>query len=171
MKANILYFVLILCSFQACVEEKASTTYTTNSEDVIVTNDPSEANLGETVILRDPVNIVASTGEDYPKTLKDIGFPVMPNSEVANVGNSDVENGTVVMQLKTQLSIEQINEFYKRELPKINWTENELKIYSGADGALSFESNEYKARVLIIQDRFQDFRKVAITLNKNANNE
>ena len=130
---------------------------------------PLENDDSKTVYLRDPVNIVASTGEDYPKTLKDVGFPVMPNTEVTNVGNTDIENGTVVMQMETLNSIEQIQSFYKKEMAKNNWQEKELKIFNGADGALNFQSDKHSVRILILKDRVQDFRKVAVTLNNKIN--
>ncbi len=161
MKINILYFCLCCCLLTACVEDAPSTKVTE------VQNTTKKKD--EMVVLRDPVNIISSTGEDYPKTLQDIGFPVMPNSEVSNVGNTDIVNGTVVMQMETTNTIEQIKQFYKNELVSKGWMEKEANIYQGADGALSFQSDKYSARILILKDRVQDFRKVAVTLNKKVN--
>lgn len=169
MKNNILYILLLFCCLQACVDDKATTESTGSS--AVTSNIPTEDDPSKTVYLRDPVNIVPSTGEDYPKTLKELNFPVMPNTEVTNVGNTDIENGTVVMQMETLNSIDDILAFYKKELPKQNWTEKELKIFNGADGALNFHSGEHTARILVINDRIQDFRKVAVTLNKKVNYE
>ncbi len=169
MKNNILYILLLFCALQACVEDSKAPAATGSS--AVVSKIPTENDDSKTVYLRDPVNIVPSTGEDYPKTLKDLNFPVMPNTEVTNVGNTDIENGTVVMQMETLSSIDEILAFYKKELPKQNWTEKELKIFKGADGALNFYSDEHTARILVINDRIQDFRKVAVTLNKKVNYE
>lgn len=165
MKLNILYLLLIFCCFQACGDDKATTT--TSSVEI-----PKTASKEDKIVyLREPVNIVASSGEDYPKTLKDIDFPVLPNAEVTNVGNSDIENGTVIMQMETLSAVEDIKNFYKQKMPKDKWEEQEMKIFNGADGALNFQSNAYTARVLIINDKIQDFRKVAVTLNKKVNYE
>lgn len=165
MKINILYFLIIFCCFQACADDKAATETTEETQ----SPSPLENDDSKTVYLRDPVNIVPSTGEDYPKTLKDVGFPVMPNTEVTNVGNTDIENGTVVMQMETLNSIKQIQDFYKKEMVKNNWQEKELKVFNGADGALNFQSDKHSVRILILKDRIQDFRKVAVTLNNKIN--
>lgn len=163
MKINIVYILLIFCLFQACGGDKTSA-----DSPAIDASAPAD-NSDKTVYLREPVDIVASTGEDYPKTLKDMNFPVLPNAEVTNVGNTDIENGTVIMQMETLSSIDQIKKFYKKEMPKEIWDEKEMKIFNGADGALNFQSDVHTARVLIINDKIQDFRKVAITLNKKIN--
>jgi len=44
-----------------------------------------------------------------------------------------------------------------------------MKIFQGADAAYSYRTNEYSTRILIIDDKVQDFRKLAITLNKRVN--
>jgi len=128
----------------------------------------TESEETKTTFIREPVDIVASTGEDYPSGLKGLDFPVLPNAEVSNVGNTDIENGTVLLQLQTLSSMDQIKKFYRAELPKRSWTEKEMKIFQGADSALSFRTDDYTARFLIIDDKVQDFRKIAITLNKRV---
>ncbi len=169
MKINTLYFCLIFCILSACVDDANTTTTepdVKNNSTLTLEDDPSK-----TVYLRDPVNIVASSGEDYPKTLKDVDFPVMPNSEVTNVGNTDIANGTVVMQMESLNTIAQIEQYYKSEMIKKGWQEKEMKIFQGADGGLNFQSDKYTARILILRDRIQDFRKIAVTLNKKINLE
>ena len=75
------------------------------------------------------------------------------------------------MQLETLSSIEQVKNFYKKEMPKRNWNEKKINVFQGADAALNFKTEKHTARILIINDKIQDFRKIAVTLNKRVNPE
>ena len=142
MKINLLLIVLFFASLSSCTDDTKSSN--PSSETGVVSSMDEEIPSGEgMVFLRDPVNIIASTGEDYPKTLKELDFPILPNAEVTNVGNTDIANGTVVMQMETETSKEQVIAFYKKALPGKNWKEKETKVYKGADGALTFKSDDY----------------------------
>ena len=46
-----------------------------------------------------------------------------------------------------------------------------MKIFQGADAAYSYRNEDYSAKILVINDKVQDFRKLAITLNKRVNLE
>jgi len=154
-----LLLIFIIFAISSCVDDTKSSA--DNVKQSVVEKEETK-----TTFIREPVDIVPSTGEDYPSGLKKLDFPVLPNTEVTNVGNSDIENGTVVVQLETLASLDQIKKFYREELTQNEWTEKELKIFQGADSALSFRTDTYSARILIIDDKQQDFRKIAITLNK-----
>jgi len=161
MKFKLLFTILFAALFVSCVDDKAATTDTESRPE-------TESNEVKTTFIREPVDIVPSTGEDYPKSLLDLDFPILPNAEVTSVGNTDIENGTVVMQLETLASIDQIKKFFKKEMTARQWVEKEMKVYQGADNAISYRTKEYATRIMFIDDKIQDFRKIAITLNKRV---
>ncbi len=159
-----IYYILCLSIFAVFASCDSNSTNSNGS----VANAESTQEETKTQYLREPVDIVASTGEDYPKSLIDIDFPVLPGTEVTSVGNTEIENGTVVMQMETLRNIEQIKAFYDKEMTAKGWTIKEMKIFQGADAAYSYRNNDYSARILVINDAIQDFRKLAITLNKRV---
>lgn len=158
MKINFIVILFFACFLTSCIDDKANTTTETTPK--------TEAEEIKTTFLREPVEIIPSSGEDYPESLKKLDFPILPNAEVTSVGNSDIENGTVVMQLETLASVDQIKNFFKKEMPAKGWSEKKLKVFQGADTAMSFRTPEHSARVMLIDDKVQDYRKIAITLNK-----
>ncbi len=161
MKINLILVFVLAIILSACVDDKSTGDATTTA------TDPATEET-KTTFLREPVDIVPSTGEDYPQSLQDIDFPILPNAEVTSVGNTDIENGTVVMQLETLASITQIQNYYRKAMPAKQWHEKKLKVFQGADNALSFRNKDYSARIMLIDDKIQDFRKLAITLNKRV---
>lgn len=162
MKFNTLFIILFIALVSTCTGNPS------NAE----TEEPTptaEVKQTETTFLREPIDIVASTGEDYPKSLIDLDFPILPKAEVTSVGNTEIENGTVVMQMETTATVEQIQTYYQREMGKKGWEEKKMKVFQGADAAYSYRTDEHSARIMVINDRVQDFRKVAVTLNKRVN--
>jgi len=146
------YFILslsFLSLFTSCINDSTSDNSTSASTDV------SQEEI-KTQYLREPVDIVSSTGEDYPQTMIDLGFPILPNTEVTNVGNTDIENGTVVMQMETLKNIDEIKEFFDKEMTTKGWEIKDLNIFQGADAAYSYRNKDYTARILVINDKVQD---------------
>jgi hypothetical protein len=161
------YYILCL-SFFVLFVSCGDTPTTDNGSDASTSVAPEEV---KTQYLREPVDIVPSTGEEYPQTLIDIGFPVIPGTEITSVGNTEIENGTVVMQMESLKTIEEIKAFYDKEMIEDGWEVKEMKIFQGADAAYSYRNEDYSAKILVINDKVQDFRKLAITLNKRVNLE
>jgi len=141
------------------------------------TADSTEANADaapektKTQYLRAPLDIVPSTGEDYPQSLIDVGFPVIPNTGITTVGNTEIKNGTVVMQMETLKSIEEIKAFYDKEMDANGWEIRHINIFQGADAAYSYRNEDYSVRILVLNDKVQDYRKLAVTLNNRVNAE
>ncbi len=160
MKLSYILNILLIAILSSCGDGVSSDASTENSPEL-----PRET---KTTYLREPVEIIPSTGEDYPQSLKDVGFPIIPQAEVTSVGNTDIENGTVVMQMETTKTIEQISQYYKKEMLANGWEEKKMNILQGADAAYSYRNNDYSARILVINDNIQDFRKIAVTLNKKV---
>ena len=158
------YYILclsFLAVFTSCGEDTPYDNGTTTSEEEVKEK-------SNTLYLREPVDIVASTGEDYPASLIEVDFPILPSTEVTSVGNTEIENGTVVMQMETLKNIDQIKAFYDKEMNDKGWEIKEMKIFQGADAAYSYRNKDYSARILVINDKIQDFRKLAVTLNKRV---
>jgi len=159
-----IYYILclsILAVFTSCGNNSKS------NHDTAAGEESAQEEI-KTQYLREPVDIVPSTGEDYPKSLIDVGFPVIPDTEVTSVGNTEIENGTVVMQMETLKNIDQIKEFYDKEMVAKGWKIKDMKIFQGADAAYSYRNEDYSARILVINDKVQDFRKLAVTLNNRV---
>jgi len=160
MKISYILNIFLFAILASCGDGGTNASGTDNSPEL-----PKET---KTTYLREPVEIIPSTGEDYPESLKSVGFPVIPQAEVTSVGNTEIENGTVVMQMETTKTIDQINKYYKKEMVANGWEEKKMNILQGADAAYSYRNQDYSARILVINDKVQDFRKIAVTLNKRV---
>lgn len=111
-----------------------------------------------------PIN--PSDQRDYPEVVKDIGFPIHPNAEVANVGNALIEDGGLFMRLNIKDDIKNLPAFFDKGMADNGWTKENMKIYQGADQALRYVKEGVVSRIIMIDEDY--YTKVAVNMTKQV---
>ena len=123
-------------------------------------------------IKRSQVVISKSPKEDYPAIFLDNGFPVMDDTEVAGTGNTEVsEESGASIKLNSTKTIDEIKAFYNDKLKAQGWKSKEINVFKGATDAIAFENDNYTLQIIMIDDINQDYRKMAVVMNKNRKPE
>ncbi len=124
-----------------------------------------ESTTKKTKIQKAPVTINPSQEQEYPQVVRDLGFPIHPNAEIAMMGNTIIDDEGLLMRLNVADKIEEAMDYYQKQLTlEYGWREEEMKIYQGADKAMLFKKDNIDCRLIAIQEA--DHTKVMISMNK-----
>ncbi len=121
----------------------------------------------EVKVIRLPVEINPSLAKDYPEDLLALGFPVLPSAEIKNVGNTRILEEGLLMQLNTYDEQADVVDYYQKEMAALGWKEGKINVYKGASKGLKFDKEGLTCRLIIIDDKDIDYRKIAVNVVKS----
>lgn len=162
MRFSIVLLLFSILVFFSCETDAGTQDAQKDPTKTAVAEDKKE----EIKIIRLPVDINPSTEKDYPEDLIALGFPINPNAEVKNMGSTRIMEEGMLLQLNTYDKMEEVVEYYSKEMIARGWEEKKIKIFQGADTALKFDKDGLTCRFTIIHEEDQDYRKIAVMVNK-----
>lgn len=160
---NISFLLFCLIGLFAC---------NSNSEQQTVTASPKAESTAQQApakpkIRKAPVSITPSPETDYPQVVRDLGFPIHPKTEVANVGNAIIDGDGLFMRLNADETLEKLIAFYDKGMVEKGWTKVDLKIFQGADKAVRYEKDGVVCRIIMIDE--DNYIKAAVNMTKKIN--
>ncbi len=155
----ILFFISVLALFSCNGGTNDTNDSTIPLEDIA--KKPKE-------IKKELVVISTSPKEDYPEIFLDNDVPVMPQTEVAGVGNTMItKDSGASFKMNTMKTIPEIVAFYTEKLTAKGWKSKDINLYKGASKAIAFEKENTTMQLMIIDDIQQDYRKIMLILTQS----